>query len=190
MKKHLCTALVFTAFAFPLAAHAAGAYLGANVGSVEHKFNVNGDSTTEDKTGAKVYAGYGFTDHFGIELGYANLGKVNAALDNGVNSASLRYEAQVLYLAGTATLPVSAGFSLFAKGGVVANYAKGTVTFNGDTKNGRAGNGTGMFGIGAAYNVSPKLSVVAEYENFGKVLEKNETNTKAQMVSVGLRYTF
>ena len=47
-----------------------------------------------------------------------------------------------------------------------------------------------MFGVGAAYSVTSALAIVAEYENFGKVLDKNEADTKAQMVSVGLRYKF
>jgi hypothetical protein len=34
------------------------------------------------------------------------------------------------------------------------------------------------------------MSVVAEYENFGKVIDENDGSTKAQMVSVGLRYKF
>jgi OOP family OmpA-OmpF porin len=190
MKKHLLAVLATSAFAFPLAAQAAGAYVGASVGSVEHKLTVDGDAATADKTGAKLLAGYGFTDHFGIELGYAHLGRLSASASDGINSASLSYKAQVLYLAGTATLPLGSQFSLFAKGGVTANHAKGSVTLNGNNKNGRSGNATGMFGVGAAYSVTPALAIVAEYENFGKVLDKDEAHTKAQMVSVGLRYKF
>ena len=190
MKKLLSAALAATAFAFPLAAQAAGAYVGASVGSVEHKLTVDGDSASADKTGAKLLVGYGFTDYFGVELGYAHLGRLSGSASDGINSASLSYKAQALYLAGTATLPLGSQFSLFAKGGIAANHAKGRVTLNGETKNGRSGNATGMFGVGAAYSVTSALAIVAEYENFGKVLDKNEAHTKAQMVSVGLRYKF
>jgi OOP family OmpA-OmpF porin len=47
-----------------------------------------------------------------------------------------------------------------------------------------------MFGVGAEFNFTKNVSMVAEYENFGKVIDENEANTKAQMVSVGLRYKF
>jgi OOP family OmpA-OmpF porin len=120
MKKHLLAALVTFAFAFPLAAHAAGPYVGINAGSVEHKLSVESDAAKENKTGFKLYGGYGFTENFGVELGYAHLGKVNASFDDGFDNGSLSYKAHAIYLAGTATLPWTPQFSLFAKAGISA----------------------------------------------------------------------
>jgi len=190
MKKHLLAALVTSAFAFPIAAHAAGSYIGVNAGSVEQKASVDGASDSENKTGFKLYGGYGFTENFGVELGYAHLGKVSDSVVSGNNSASLTYKAQSVYLAGTATFPLASQFSLFGKAGVTANRGKLSASFNGSSDSFSSTNTTFMFGVGAEFNFAKNLSVVAEYENFGKVIDENEGNTKAQMVSVGLRYKF
>jgi OmpA-OmpF porin, OOP family len=190
MKKHLLAALVTSAFAFPMAAHAAGSYVGINAGSVEHKASIDGASDSENKTGFKVYGGYGFTENFGVELGYANLGKVSSSINDGFDNGSLTYKSHAVYLAGTATLPLTPQFSLFGKAGITANRGKLSATLNGESDSFTRTNTTAMFGVGAEFNFSKNLSVVAEYENFGKVIDENEGNTKAQMVSVGLRYKF
>ena len=190
MKKHLLAVLITSAFAFPIAAHAAGSYVGINAGSVEHKLSVEGDSANENKTGFKLYGGYGFTENFGVELGYAHLGKVSASFNDGFDNGSLSYKAHAIYLAGTATLPLTPQFSLFAKAGITANRGKMSASLNGQSDSLSGSNTTGMFGVGAEFNFTKNLSMVAEYENFGKVMDENEFNTKAQMVSVGLRYKF
>lgn len=47
-----------------------------------------------------------------------------------------------------------------------------------------------LFGIGAAYHFDKKLSLVAEYENFGKVASEDGAKLKADLLSIGLRYKF
>jgi OOP family OmpA-OmpF porin len=190
MTKTLSSALLAFALVFSASAHAAGAYLGANVGSGEHKLSIDGNANKEHKAGFKLYGGYALNENFGIEAGYARLGKVSDADTDGVNTVSLSYRARALYIAGTATLPLSPEFSVFAKAGVTANHGKVTARFNGDSDSMSRTNTTAMFGVGAEYSFAKDMSVVAEYENFGKVIDENEGNTKAQMVSVGLRYKF
>lgn len=190
MTKTLSFALLASALLLSSSAHAAGAYVGANIGSVEHKLTVDGDSDKEHKTGVKLYGGYALTENLGIEAGYAHLGKVNNSNTDGVNTASLDYRARALYIAGTAALPLSQEFSVFAKAGVTSNHGKVTARLNGLSDSMSRSNTTGMFGIGAEYSFAKNMSAVAEYENFGKVIDENEGNTKAQMVSVGLRYKF
>jgi OmpA-OmpF porin, OOP family len=190
MTKTFKTALLASAFVFSASAHAAGAYIGVNVGSAEHKLSIDGESNKERKTGVKLYGGYALTENFGIEAGYAHLGKVSDSDTDGFNTASLSYRARALYIAGTATLPLTQEFSVFAKAGVTANNGKVTARFNGVSDSMSRSNTTAMFGIGAEYSFAKNMSVVAEYENFGKVIDENEGNTKAQMVSVGLRYKF
>jgi OOP family OmpA-OmpF porin len=190
MTKNLLAALLASAFAFSASAHAAGAYVGTNVGSVQHKLSIDGDSSKENKAGFKLYGGYGFNENFGIEAGYVHMGKVSDSDTDGVNTASVSYRARALYIAGTATMPLSKEFSLFAKAGVTANRGKVTARFNSESDTMSRSNTTAMFGVGAEYNFAKNMSVVAEYENFGKVIDENDGSTKAQMVSVGLRYKF
>ena len=51
-----------------------------------------------------------------------------------------------------------------------------------------------MFGLGVQYKFSERLSLVAEYENFGTILKLNSddlsADANASLVSVGLRYAF
>lgn len=190
MTKTPTTALVASAFLFSAPAYAAGAYVGASIGSAEHKLSIDGDSGKERKTGARLYGGYALNESIGLEAGYARLGTVSSAMTDGFNTVSLDYRARALYVAGTATLPLGQEFSVFAKAGVTANNGKVTARFNGVSDSMSRTNTTAMFGIGAEYSVARNISAVAEYENFGKVIDAKEGTTKAQMVSVGLRYQF
>ena len=190
MIKTLIAALVASACVISTSAHAAGAYIGANVGSAEHKLSIDGGSDKERKAGVKLYGGYAINENVGIEAGFAHLGKVNRSDTDGFNTASLDYRARALYIAGTATLPLSQEFAVFAKAGVTANHGTVTARFNGFSDSASRTNTTAMFGIGAEYSFTKDLSAVAEYENYGKVIDQNEGTTKAQMVSVGLRYKF
>lgn len=190
MNKNLIVALLAATFVFSASAHAAGAYVGANVGSAHHRLSIDGEASKERKTALKLYGGYAFNETFGVEGGYARLGKISDSDTDGVNTASLDYRARALYVAATAALPLSQEFSVFAKAGITANHGKVTARVNNFSDSISRSNTTAMFGIGAEYSFTKNMSVVAEYENFGKVIDENEGNTKAQLVSVGLRYKF
>lgn len=190
MAKTRSSILLGIALAASASAHAAGPYLGANVGNVEHNLSVDGNSGKKHKTGVKLYGGYALTENFGIEAGYARLGKVSDSDTDGVNTASLDYRARALYIAGTAALPLTPEFSLFAKAGLTSNHGKVTARLNGFSDSMSRSHTAAMFGVGAEYALAKNTSVVAEYENFGKVIDGDGGNTKAQMISLGLRYKF
>jgi OOP family OmpA-OmpF porin len=183
MKKHLLVTLLGTALILPVAAQAEGAYIGASVGSAESKFSDSGISLKDSDTGFKLTAGYDFTKNFGVEVGYADLGK--PSISNGIDMAFA--EPRAYYLAGTATYPIDEAFSVFAKAGVTNNR----------TKVGGTGISTEKFthtaailGVGAAYNFTKNIAGVIEYENFGKTVDEQGANLKSDLISVGLRYKF
>ena len=183
MKKHLLVALLGTALILPIAAQAEGAYIGASVGRAESELNVDGFSLKDSDTGFKLTAGYEFTKNFGVEVGYADLGKPSIAAGGDMVFA----EPRSYYLAGTATYPIDQAFSVFAKAGVTNNR----------TKVGGTGISTEKFthtaailGVGAAYNFTKNIAGVIEYENFGKTLDEQGTTLKSDLVSIGLRYKF
>jgi OOP family OmpA-OmpF porin len=183
MKKHLLIALVGTALILPAAAQAEGAYIGASVGSTESKFNDSGISLKDSDTGFKLTAGYDFTKNFGVEIGYADLGK--PSISNGTDMAYA--EPRAYYLAGTATYPIDQAFSVFAKAGVTNNRTKVGGTGISSEKFTHT---AAMFGLGAAYNFTKNVAAVIEYENFGKTVDEQGGNLKSDMVSIGLRYKF
>ncbi len=130
------------------------------------------------KTGYELYASYDLTKNFGVKAGYADLGKFS--------EFGVIYESRAIYVTGKATYPLNDQASIFAKVGVSANRAKVSYMGYSETEN----NASAIVGVGAAYSVTPNIAVVAEYENFGKIVDKNGGNIKADVWSVGLRYKF
>jgi OOP family OmpA-OmpF porin len=178
------------ALSAPFAVHADNAYVGVNVGSATQKFSYGGASGSESKTGAKIYAGSSIDKNFGVEVGYANFGKISKSFVSGANSGNIGVDSFAVYLAATATAPVSDQFAVFAKLGLTANRSKLSATLNGVSRSVDENHTDTIIGLGAAYAFSNKLSGVVEYENFGKVVKGDGADIKADMVSLGLRYKF
>jgi OOP family OmpA-OmpF porin len=47
-----------------------------------------------------------------------------------------------------------------------------------------------MIGVGMSYKVAPGVDVIAEYQDFGKIVKFDGADIKAHVVSVGVRYSF
>jgi OOP family OmpA-OmpF porin len=184
MKKHLLVALLGTAMILPIAAQAEGAYIGASVGRAESELNTEGFSLKDSDTGFKLTAGYDFTKNFGVEIGYADLGK--PSLLGGIEGGPFA-EPRSYYLAATATYPLDDKFSVFAKAGVTNNRTK--VGANG-IESEKFTHTAAILGFGAAYNFTKNIAGVVEYEHFGKTLDEQDGNLKSDLISIGLRYKF
>ncbi len=187
MKNTLLASLLVTAFVLPVAAQAqtqpqGQSYIGANIGESSMKLSVDGvGSDTDNNTAYKLYAGYQANKNLGFEAGFVDFGK--SAIGSGITRTSA--DTKSVYVAATGTLPMTDQFSLFGKAGVAQNRTRVSAFGDSDSDN-RA---TVMFGVGAAYSFTPKLAVVAEYEDYGKVA-KDDVNLKARLLSVGMRYKF
>ena len=134
------------------------------------------------KASVKIYGGFQFTPNLGLEAQYSDFGKRDIT-NAGVGVGS--YKANQFSIAGTGTLPLNAGFSLLGKLGVSANTAKGSNALVGSNKATSL-----MFGLGAAYNLSPAMSVRAEYEDFGKIGKAGNSDVRASGYSISLKYGF
>jgi OOP family OmpA-OmpF porin len=191
MKKQLLVVLLGSALAAPLAAYAEGAYVGVNVGRSDQKLTLDGlGSVSDSGTGYKLYGGYGFNKNFGVEGGYVKLGTGKISYVDGADSGTVSSKPQALYVAATATLPVNDQFSLFAKVGAAFNRVKledvGTAG-NSSEKKSRT---TALLGVGAAYNVTKAVAIVAEYEDYGKIAKVDGAHVKGNLLSIGVRYKF
>jgi OOP family OmpA-OmpF porin len=186
MKNKLFIALLAAAAVAPIAAQAQNTYVGANIGRAEQKLSGFGSSVKDSDTGYKVYAGYQFDATFGIEGGYVNLGE--ATLVDPTGSASAKPSS--VYVAATGTLPVADQFAVFAKVGVSANRTKVRGTYEGVTETETFNKTAAILGVGASYALAKNVSLVVEYENFGKLVDEDGINLKADQFSVGLRYKF
>jgi OOP family OmpA-OmpF porin len=167
-------------------AFAQNVYVTGSVGYAEQKVEIDAGSAKENDTGYSAAVGYRFTPNFGVEGGYVSFGKVSDS--EGAVSASLKPESY--YAAVVGTYPVSAQVSLSAKVGVARSSTKLSVTDGVTSVSAKPKNTTAMFGIGAAYAVTPSLAIVAEYQYFGKVMDEDGFNVKASLLSVGARYSF
>lgn len=145
-----------------------------------------GEKNSKSGTAYKLYGGYRFTETFGVEAGYARLGRVSQWTSVRGISTLQNGSGNVFYAAATARLPLGDSFALNGRLGISRGRISG-----GDNwvpANQRiAGSSTGvMAGFGAEYRMTKNLSVTADYDYFGKLSKQ----AKGGMLTVGLRANF
>ncbi len=178
--RKIAIATVLAAGAF--AAQAADFFVGGSLGASHyHTEDIGGVHQDRNDVGLKAFGGAMFTPNFGIEAGYANLGKVKATAGNV--TGSLRGTG--FYLDGVGEFPVGGNFSLLAKVGVFRGELKAEVPGYLDDKD----TGTDIkLGFGASYAITKNLSVRAEWERFR--FNAFDDKGDADLFSVGMRYRF
>ena len=165
---------------------AGNAYIGGSVGRAEQKLSVEGMSISDTDTGYKLVGGYQITPAVGVEAGYAVLGESNVTADGD----SLGAEPKSFYVAVTGTLPLSPVASAFVKLGAARTKTTLYTSFMGDFESYKNTETSVVAGIGASYALSKQVAVVAEYEHFGKVAKEDGASLKADLLSVGVRFSF
>lgn len=145
-----------------------------------------GEKNDKSGTALKLYGGYRLTEHFGVEAGYARLGRVSQWTSvNGV-AARQAGSGQVFYGAATGRLPIGESFALNGRLGVARGKVSGGNKLV-PASQGIAGTATGvMIGFGAEYKVSQNVALTADYDYFGKMSKQ----VKGGMLTVGLRASF
>jgi OmpA-OmpF porin, OOP family len=199
MKKILSACAIAAAFvAMPASAQW---YVGAGVGSskvtgLDGPIVSNGTTVgtfsggNSNKGFYKVYGGYQITPSWGVEAQYSDLGNrdVAARTLGGVTVLAGSAKASQYSIAGTGTLPLSAGFSLLGKLGVTNNKSKINLPGIAGDEN----NSSLLVGVGVAYAITPAMSVRFEYEDFGKLSKDDFFGgaVRANAYSVSLKYAF
>mgnify|MGYP001008407447 CR=1 FL=1 len=206
LKKIVCTvALLGTGSAFivpaTIAAPAIGQstyYVGGSVGQSKFKDIEPGVATNVDDkdTGYKIYGGYQISPYWGVEATYFDLGKAtaNGTILNGstVIPTNLSAKATAWGLAGVFTAPISDGFSVFGKLGLVRSELKTSVSAIGVVGNNQKESSTGAnFGFGAKYDFTSNLAIRAEWERLKKMGDDATTGeTDIDFVSAGITFKF
>lgn len=128
--------------------HAAGKgwFAGISVGSADD------DRLNESETAFKVFAGYRFMKYLSGEIAYIDFGKY---FDNTVDRTGVAIQA-------TGIVPVNQHFDIFAKAGAY----HWTVEFDLNPGTLEQDGGDFMYGLGAQYNISRRLGIRAEYEEY------------------------
>lgn len=186
MKKHMFALILSAMAAAPFVAHAEGAFVGASAGRVEQKLTVEGSSIRENSVGYKLYGGYSFTKNLSVEAGFADLQKAEVSnLGYGVSS-----KPQSVFATAAYSFSVNDDLSLFGKLGVAYNHVKVGAFTPKDSASASDNQVTPVFGVGAEVTFTKQISLVTEYENFGKVAKDGGDHVKADLLSIGIRYRF
>lgn len=159
------------------------AYIGFNVGQSNLKLN-NGNNLfgiERSKNTYNLYGGSYFNDFIGLEVGYADFGRINRG------GGQTKADGFNLGLVGK--LPLGTSFNLLGRLGttygrteVTSNIASGVVA-------GKETGWGGSYGIGAEFMFNPQLSAVLQYDEYNLKFAGGNRD-KINTTSLGLRYRF
>ena len=159
------------------------AYIGFNVGQSNLKLN-NGNNLFGIERGKNTYNLYGgsyFNDFIGLEVGYADFGRINRG---GGQTKADGFNVGVV-----GKLPLAPSFNLLGRLGttygrtdVSSNIASGVVA-------GKETGWGGSYGIGAEFLFNPELSAVLQYDEYNLKFAGGNRD-KINTTSLGLRYRF
>jgi OOP family OmpA-OmpF porin len=138
-----------------------GAYLGVGLGQTKVKDACEGFTTCDDTdTGVKLFGGYQFVPNAAVEIGYVDLGKAKLSLPG----ASVEFKAHGFDVDFVGTLPLNDQFAVLARVGMF--FWKVDVSGTGLANSSSASGNDLTYGLGLAYDVSKKVSVRFEWQQF------------------------
>ena len=160
--------------------------IGLGVAKLGPRGGGHGGAHGERAGAAKLYGGYRLTDTWGVEAGWAQLGRVhNDTTATDGSTVHHNGHAHSLYLAGTARVALGHGFSLTGKAGV--SFGRVSAKDSGDAAFTLGGHkASPLLGIGVAYRVNRHVALTFDLDGYGKVSDK----VKAGTATIGMRYGF
>ena len=139
-------------------------------------------------TGFKVFGGYMFNRHFGVEGAYVNLGEVSYSGDFfGLPVTGGKVEVSGFNVAALGSYPITEQFSVFGKIGLFIWEVEASDTTGGVPFSAKEDGTDISFGVGLGYNFTRNLGVRLEWERF-----KVEAVSKADadLISLGVVWRF
>lgn len=163
----------------------------SDLNSILASEGITATSTTDDKdTGWKAFAGYRIMKYLAVEGAYANLGEVSANIISTApvaGTANVQVESEAWTISALGILPLNDKFSLFGRLGLnVWNIdASASGTGSGGATYSDSDDGTGVvYGLGAAFHLTPNLNLRAEWERY------DFDGDDLDFMSVGLGWSF
>jgi OOP family OmpA-OmpF porin len=159
-----------------------GWLVGGQVGQSKIKVDCPAGLTCDDTdTAFRIFGGYNFNKNFGVELGYADLGKVTVS-GFGL-SGDIKATAWDIMAVGT--LPIHEKFDLYGKLGWYFADSKASGSIGGGSES----NNDLTYAIGGAYNFNKNLAVRLEWQQYKSVGGDN-SNGDVDVIGVGVVYKF
>ncbi len=187
MVKSLIPLIFVTLFAS--SAHAQQAYLGAAYGggtSLKYR-TAPGAPTGEDLAQfGKLYGGYAFDDTWALEGGFAAYGK--ATFDKAETGApyDATLKTNLVYLAARASYRINDAWSVSGKLGA-ARHNQELDKGGGDLR--RHHEVRPMYGIGTAYDLTPRAALTLELNDYGTV-RTADSKLIVRKLEAGARFSF
>ena len=176
----------------------AGAYVGAALGQSKAKDACDGlggvgfvGNCDEKDDAWKVFGGYQFNRHWGLELGYTDLGESSAGGTVAGVPANASAEAKGVELTVVGTVPLGERFSLFGKVGAFRWDVDSRATVGAATA---AADDTGTnftYGVGLSFHINRNVSIRAEWQRYNDVGDNASTGrSDVNMISAGAVFKF
>lgn len=155
--------------------------------------------TVEDTDiGYRNFGGYRFTRHWGVELGYSDLGRGNGGAEPAAYAVEkFGYQTSAWTLAGTGVLPLGETFSLQGRLGWSMATPDATLAPAG-LGAGALGQGLGsalpryrstmLWGFGGQYDWSDRFGLRVDYNNFGRLDDQNGTRSDLWSINAVVRF--
>jgi OmpA-OmpF porin, OOP family len=164
----------------------AGWFVGGSVGQSKSDCgtSIAGSSCDDSDTALRIFGGYQWNRHIGLEVGYATLGEVKAS----VGALSATAEAKAFDLMAVGTLPVAEKFNVFGKLGWFK--ADTDVSSNFGVSGSDSSSGL-TYAVGAGYDFNKNFGLRLEWQRYTDVGGNNSGGeTDVDVMSIGVVYRF
>jgi opacity protein-like surface antigen len=158
-------------------------YIGFNAGKSDYSLSSGAGAFPSDNrhTAYNIYGGGYFNNYVGLELGYANFGKINRA------GGTTKAEGINLSLVGK--LPLNNSFNLQGRLGTTYGRTNvSSVPVSGIVSGSESGFGL-SYGLGAEYAFDPNWSAVLQWDRYALKFPGSGRD-RVSATTVGLRYRF
>ncbi len=177
-------------------ASAQGGFLGGSIGQsdIDDEITtglINGNQSVDGKdTAWKIFGGYMFNRHFGLEAAYVDLGELSysGTFTDAFGTAPVtggKVEVFGFNISAIGALPVTERFSVFGKLGLFFWEAEASDITGGQPFFAQDDGADLSFGVGLGFNFTRNLGVRAEWELFDNI-----SDADASLISVGLFWRF
>jgi len=190
IKLFAAAVLVLSGLVAASAVPAQGFYIGGSVGQSDYDDNnaipdlITSGSVDGSDTGFKIFGGYQFNQHFGLELSWVDLGKAGYSGRFGAaNVTGGTVDASGLNFSAVGTLPLGSNFALFGKIGFFVWESDASDLTGGLPFSGTADGSDVSYGIGASLNFTRNLGIRVEWERFKAVGD-------IDLLSIGVVFRF
>ena len=168
----------------------AQAYLGGSIGQSDIDEQIatgliTGGSVDGTDSAFKIFGGYMFNRHFGLEAAYVDLGEASYSGNFvGLPVTGGRVEVSGVNISALGALPIGERFSLFGKIGLFMWDAEASDTTGGVPFSAQQDGTDLSFGVGVGYQFTRNLGLRAEWEMF------TTDDAESSLISVGLLWRF